>query len=63
MWNVNVGHGVKEIADAVYNQITKMHSTSQMADGMKRESKSLEDILLIVFQSFHLAEITVFKMV
>ena len=32
MWNVNVGHGVKEIADAVYNQITKMPYASPFTE-------------------------------
>jgi len=32
MWNVNLGHGVKEIADAVYNQITKMPYASPFTE-------------------------------
>ncbi len=32
MWNVNVGHGVKEIADAVYEQITKMPYASPFTE-------------------------------
>ena len=32
MWNVNVGHGVKEIADAVYNQITRMPYASPFTE-------------------------------
>ena len=32
MWNVNVGHGVTEIADAVYNQITKMPYASPFTE-------------------------------
>ena len=32
MWNVNVGHGVKEIADAVYEQIRKMPYASPFSE-------------------------------
>ena len=32
MWNVNVGHGVKEIADAVDEQITKMPYASPFTE-------------------------------
>ena len=32
MWNVNLGHGVKEIADAVYDQIRKMPYASPFSE-------------------------------
>jgi adenosylmethionine-8-amino-7-oxononanoate aminotransferase len=32
MWNVNIGHGVNEIADAVHNQMTKMSFASPFTE-------------------------------
>ena len=39
MWNVNVGHGVKEIADAVYEQIRKMPYASPFSESTEIAAK------------------------
>ena len=39
MWNVNVGHGVKEIADAVYEQIRKMSYASPFSESTEIAAK------------------------